>query len=72
MHFNKNEKKFVATLRVNGHKKSLGYFKNADDAFIAYKNAKEAHLKSEVEKIKGQIDDDIYLALMNWEISPND
>lgn len=70
--FNKNENKFTAVLRVDGCKKHLGYFKNADDAFIAYKNAKEAHLKSEVEKIKGQIDDDIYFALMNWEISPND
>ncbi|WP_323842600.1 MULTISPECIES: hypothetical protein [unclassified Moraxella] len=70
--FNKNENKFTAVLRVDGCKKHLGYFKNADDAFITYKNAKEAHLRSEVEKIKGQIDDDIYLALMNWEISPND
>ncbi|MDO4440557.1 MAG: hypothetical protein Q4B81_00050 [Moraxella sp.] len=70
--FNKNEKKFTAVLRANGHKKHLGYFKNSDDAFIAYKTAKEAHLKSEAEKIKGRIDNDVYLALMNWRIDTDD
>lgn len=70
--FSKIEKKFTAAIRIDGYKKSLGYFKNPEDAFFAYKLAKENYIKSEAERFKHEIDEDIYQALKNWEINECD
>ena len=46
----------------------LGYFKDAGEAFLAYKTFKEAHIKSVANKWKDQIDPRAYQALMNYEV----
>lgn len=70
--FNKTEKKFTAAIRLYGQRKPLGYFNNADDAFLAYKTAKESYIKSEAERFKHEINEDVYQALKNWEVSKYD
>lgn len=66
--YNKNEKKFVAQLRINGKRKSLGYFKNPDDAAKAYIDARREYIAKEAENYKNEIDNDVYQALVNWKI----
>ena len=42
------------------------------EAFNAYKQAKEAHLKELAAKWKSQIDERAYLALINYEVHIDD
>ena len=42
--FNKNKKKWQAQIRLNGKKKTLGYFDNETDAHKAYLRAKILHI----------------------------
>ena len=57
---------------VLGKQKFLGRFSTPEEAFLTYKTAKESHIKSLAEKWKGKVDDKVYEALMNWEISIDD
>jgi len=41
----KPSKKFMATIRINGIKKNLGYFSSAEEAHDAYLEAKRKHHK---------------------------
>lgn len=50
----------------------IGYFDNFNDAFLAYKKAKEAYLKEQAEKWKGKIDERAYNALMNYTVEITD
>ena len=53
-------------------KKTLGYYSNAEDAFLAYKEAKEAYIKEVANKWKDQIDVRVYEALMKYEVEITD
>ena len=72
VHYNKNTGLYSALLRRNGVKKTLGYFSTPEEAFQAYKKAKEAYVKEVAEEWRGKIDDEAYAALMGWEISMED
>lgn len=50
----------------------LGCFKTSEEAFIAYKQAKEDYIKEVANKWKDQIDPRVYEALMKWEVNIND
>lgn len=50
----------------------VGIFATPELAFRAYKQAKEAFIKSQAEKWKDQIDIRAYEALMRYEVSPTD
>ena len=52
----------------DGSVKSLGVFRSADSALIAYKAARENRVKQVAEKWKGKIKPDVYDALMNWTV----
>ena len=69
----KRDKAFVA--RVNkskGGREWLGSFNTEIEAFNAYKTAKEAFIKEQANKWKGQIDERAYNALMKYEVSSDD
>lgn len=70
--FNKERGKFVAQITINGKIKGLGYFANAEDAFKAYKLAKENHIKCVASKLKHQIDSKVYDALQSWTVGYKD
>ena len=50
----------------------LGCFVTPEEAFYAYKQAKEDYIKEVAELYKDQIDIRVYEALMKWEININD
>lgn len=51
---------------------SLGTYDTPEQAFQAYKVAKEAYIKEVAEKWKDQIDPRVYQALLNWKIEITD
>lgn len=50
----------------------LGRFDTADHAFQAYKEAKEALFKKLAEKWDGRVDNEVYQALINYNVSIGD
>lgn len=71
-YFNKERGKFLAGMRKHGKRVNIGRFDNFEDAFSAYKKAKEAYIKEVATKWKDKIDPRAYEALMNWEICIGD
>lgn len=55
-----------------GKPKHLGCFSTAKEAFLAYKNCKEATVKQVANKYKHQLDARVYNALMSYEVNIND
>jgi len=70
--FHKATGKFMAQLAINGKRKFLGYFTTPEEAFFAYKAAKEAYIKAVAEKWKHLLDERVYLALLTYEVSIDD
>ena len=69
--FHKKLNKFSA--QCNTHlAKHIGYFDTEVEAFEAYKQAKENHLKEVAEKWKDRIDIKAYNALMNYQVEITD
>ena len=72
VHYEKSRGKFQAYIRVYGKRKHLGRFDTPEEAFNTYKQAKEAYIKEVANKWKDKIDQRVYEALMNWEVSIDD
>ena len=71
--WHKRDKAFRARVNKNkGKSEHLGLFKTEIEAFNAYKKAKEAFIKEQANKWKGQIDDRAYNALMNYTVEITD
>ena len=68
----KDRNKFGAGLRKGNRRIYLGTFNTPEEAFLAYKQAKEAYVKEVTEKYKGQIDNRAYEAMMNYEVEITD
>lgn len=64
--------KYRSRLMVFNKKKHLGYFSSVEEAFAAYKVAKERHAKVLAVKWKDKIDPRVYNALMKYEVSIDD
>lgn len=65
-------RKFKAVFGENYKMTTLGYFDSMHDAFMAYKNAKEDYIKrvAEEEFSKQTISQEVYDALMAWQVYP--
>jgi len=72
VYFHKAPGKFMARLAINGKEKFLGYFNTPEEAFFAYKAAKEAKIKAVAEKWKHLLDDRVYQALLAYEVNIDD
>ena len=70
--FCKRNKKYASQIMLEKKKVHLGYFKTPEEAFIVYKTEKERWLKAVAEKWKGVIADNVYQAIVNYEVSIND
>ena len=68
----KDSNKFRAKLYKNGRSNCLGTYSSPEEAFFAYKEAKEIQIKEVATKWKDQIDPRVYAALMNWEVEIDD
>lgn len=73
VHFNKRQQKFTASVSNGaGEKLHLGTFSSEIDAFNSYKMNKERIAKALANKWKGIVANNVYEALMNYEVSIND
>ena len=73
VYWSKTNKAFRARVNKNkGASEHLGYFKTELEAFNAYKEAKEAFIKEQANKWKGEIDGRAYEALMNYKVEITD
>lgn len=69
----KDGNKFMARLnKDNGKLIWLGTYDTPEEAFLAYKKAKEAYIKEVAEKYKGKIDPRAYEAMMKYEVEITD
>lgn len=68
--FDKRGNKFEARIKINGKKKRLGHFNTEQEAYHAYKKAKEAYVKEKALEWQDRIADNVFDALMSWELNP--
>ena len=67
--FDKRISKFYARLNINGRLTNLGGFTTANEAYQVYKKAKESYVKERALVYKDRITDNVFQALMNWELT---
>ena len=72
MSYKKLYNSFEASIKIFGKKVNLGSYKKPEDAFEAYKMAKEQHIKVVAEKWRGKIEDEVYDLLINYQIKNKD
>lgn len=68
----KHYKKFQAYCRTNGLPTILGTFNTVEEAFQAYKEAKEDEIKRVAGKWRDKISETCYQALINYKVEIND
>ena len=68
----KENGKFQVQCHINGKNHKIGYYNTIEEAFNAYKNAKENEIKRIADQYKYLIPDNLYIALYNYEIDIND
>lgn len=72
VYYDKSRDNFQAYVRVKGKRKSLGRYNTIEEAFLAYKQAKEAYIKELANKWKDVIDPRVYEALINYQVEITD
>ena len=74
--YNKCNKKYQALCSINGKYKGLGYYNTAEDAFNAYKQAKEQEIKRIANEciLKGYIakNSRLYKAMIEYQVEIDD
>lgn len=68
----KRDKKYMATICKFGKQHYLGLYNTPEEAFQAYKQEKERHIKEVAEKYKDKIPKKLYDAMYKWEIEITD
>jgi hypothetical protein len=70
----RNGKLYESSCKINGKDVYLGLFKNANDAFLAYKKFKESYIKELATSYynNGNITKEVYNALLKYEVEIND
>lgn len=64
--------KYRAQCQTLEGKKHLGYFNTVEEAFLAYKEFKEAYIKQVADEYKDKIPQRLYEAMYRYEIDIND
>lgn len=71
-YYDKDRKSYLSSVSFNNVKTFIGYYKCPEEAFYAYKEAKERYIKEVANHYKDQIDPRAYNALMSWEVNIDD
>jgi hypothetical protein len=67
----KKEDRYIAQITMYSKHSYIGLFKTPEEAFQAYKIAKEKYIKEVAEKWKGLISYKVYEAMYNYEVKGN-
>lgn len=67
-----NKGKYFSEISCGNTRISLGYFDTPQEAFQAYKTAKEAYIKEVADKWRGQITEQVYEAMYNYKVEIDD
>ena len=70
--YNENTRNYSTYMSAYSKLKYLGRYNTPEQAFLAYKIAKESYIKEVAEKWRDKIDPRVYDALMKWEINIDD
>ena len=70
--YHKRDERYYATVQINGKYKYLGSFYTPEEAFQAYKIAKENYIKDVANRWKDLISDKVYQALINYQVEITD
>lgn len=70
--YSESKKRYKVNFTMNAKKNYIGYFATPEEAFMAYKEAKEAYIKEVAEKWKDKIETKVYDALMSYEVEVTD
>ena len=68
VHWHSRNCMFEAQLSYNGKQKQVGSFCTPEEAFAAYKVAKEAQIKAVANQYRGVIKPAVFDLLMGWEV----
>ena len=68
----KKLEKFIAQVSINKKQVRLGTFGTPEEAFQAYKTAKENYIKQKAEEWKGLIDPRVYQAMYEYQVEITD
>lgn len=69
---NKYGDRFISKVCEYGKPRHLGLYDTMEEAFKAYKEAKETQIKAVADKWKGRIDDRVYRSLYEFEVHITD
>jgi hypothetical protein len=72
VYFSNKDSCLRACVRIDGKNKSLGMFSTVQDAFNAYKVAKEDYIKANAELFKNVLDNRCYEAMINYQVEITD
>jgi hypothetical protein len=64
--------KYGASANRDGQPRTIGYYATPEEAFEKYKEAKEAYIKEVANRWKNHISDNVYQALMRYEVEITD
>lgn len=64
--------RYQASVRIGGKLQYLGHYNTPSEAFYAYKEVKEAHIKVRANHYKVTLDPRVYQALMTYEVNLGD
>lgn len=70
VYFHNQKERYIAKLSCSGQVQQLGAFKTAEEAFAAYKIAKEDQVKATALRHKDVLKPAVFESLMNWEVTP--
>ena len=62
------KRSFEVYIREGGEKSYLGAYSTEEEAFGVYKKSKERYLKCLAESWRGRVSEEVYKALINWEV----
>lgn len=64
--------KFLAQIKIKSKRVHLGLFGTIEEAFQAYKTAKEAHIKEVADEWKSKLEPKVYVVMCNYQVDITD